>query len=70
MKELLKQLPAVDELLKEHGTKQWLEAYPRVLVLEAIRTAIDARRRAVLKTADKNSAGSIDNAFFSLFKPL
>ncbi len=48
MKELLKKLPAVDEILKESRTKQWLETYPRVLVLDAIRTALDRRRMAIL----------------------
>ena len=52
MKELLKQLPSVDEVLKESRTKQWLGSSPRVLVLEAIRTAIDARRKAILQAAD------------------
>jgi L-seryl-tRNA(Ser) seleniumtransferase len=53
MKELLKQLPSVDELLKENRTREWLHAYPRVLVLEAIRTAIDRRRTAILQATDK-----------------
>ena len=65
MKELLKQLPSVDELLKEHRTKQWLESYPRVLVLEAIRKAIDARRKAILKSADNKTGRKIDEALFS-----
>jgi L-seryl-tRNA(Ser) seleniumtransferase len=66
MKELLKQLPSVDEVLKEDRTKQWLESYPRVLVLEAIRTAIDARRKAVLQSADGNTGRTIDDAIFSI----
>jgi L-seryl-tRNA(Ser) seleniumtransferase len=48
MNRLLKQLPSVDELLKEKRAKEWLEAHPRVLVLEAIRTAVDKRRRDLL----------------------
>ncbi len=48
MKELLRQLPSVDEVLKENRTKQWLTDYPRALVLDAIRTAINARREAIL----------------------
>ncbi|MGE5172280.1 MAG: L-seryl-tRNA(Sec) selenium transferase, partial [Betaproteobacteria bacterium] len=55
MKELLKQLPSVDEILKEDRTKAWLKKFPRVLVLEAIRTAIDRRRQAILQTAGKGS---------------
>jgi L-seryl-tRNA(Ser) seleniumtransferase len=66
MKNLLKQLPSVDDVLKEPRTKQWLETQPRVLVLEAVRSAIDARRKAILKIADKNSAGTADDALFSI----
>jgi L-seryl-tRNA(Ser) seleniumtransferase len=65
MKELLKQLPSVDEVLKEHRTKQLLESHPRVLVLEAIRTAIDARRTAILQSSNK-TARTIDGALFSI----
>ncbi len=63
MKELLKQLPSVDEVLKEQRAKQWLESRPRVLVLEAIRTAIDARRTAILQAGGKTT---IDDALFSI----
>jgi L-seryl-tRNA(Ser) seleniumtransferase len=66
MKNLLKQLPSVDDVLKEPRTKQWLESQPRVLVLEAVRSAIDARRKAILKISDKNSAGTADDALFSI----
>ena len=66
MKELLKQLPSVDEILKENRTKQWLGSTPRVLVLEAIRTAIDARRKAILQAADAKTGRTIDDALFSI----
>jgi L-seryl-tRNA(Ser) seleniumtransferase len=66
MKELLKQLPSVDDVLKEDRTKQWIESHPRVLVLEAIRTAIDARRTAILQSADNKTARKIDDALFSI----
>ncbi len=55
MKELLRQLPSVDEILKENRARQWLETHPRVLVLEAIRTAIDRRRKAILQ-GEKNGS--------------
>jgi L-seryl-tRNA(Ser) seleniumtransferase len=55
MKELLKQLPSIDEILKDNRTKEWLREYPRALVLEAIRTAVDQRRQAILQTAGKAS---------------
>ncbi len=35
-------------------------------MLEAIRTAIDARRQAILKSVDKKSAGAVDEALFSI----
>ncbi len=49
MKDLLKQLPSVDEVLKADRTRQWLETSPRALVLEAVRTAIDGMRKAILE---------------------
>ena len=52
MKELLKKLPSVDEILKEGRTKQWLEAYPRILVLDAIRAALDRKRKTILQAAE------------------
>ncbi len=55
MKELLKQLPSVDEILKSSVTRTWLESYPRILVLEAIRTAIDRQRMAILRAAGKGT---------------
>ncbi len=66
MKELLRNLPSVDEILKEDRTKAWLEDHPRVLVLDAIRTAIDARRKAILQTADKDSSRPVDDQLFSV----
>ncbi|HUI45483.1 MAG TPA: L-seryl-tRNA(Sec) selenium transferase [Nitrospirota bacterium] len=55
MKELLRQLPSIDDILKEDRTLAWLETYPRVLVLEAIRTAVDRRRKAILQSAAKEA---------------
>jgi L-seryl-tRNA(Ser) seleniumtransferase len=53
MKELLRSLPSIDEVLKENRAGQWLESHPRVLVLEAIRTAVDRRRKTILEGAKK-----------------
>jgi L-seryl-tRNA(Ser) seleniumtransferase len=66
MKELLKRLPSVDEILKEKRMKQRLEDHPRVLVLDAIRAAIEARRKAILRTADTPAVREIDDSLFSL----
>jgi len=65
MKELLRKLPAVDEILKENRVKQWLETYPRVLVLDAIRTALDRRRKAILQAGEQSSA-QINEQLFAL----
>jgi len=55
MKELLRQLPSIDDILKENRTLTWLETYPRVLVLEAIRTAVDRQRKAILQAGEKDA---------------
>lgn len=52
MKEMLRQIPAVDELLKEPAVRQWLVSHPRVLVLEAIRTALQLKRREIMEAAE------------------
>jgi L-seryl-tRNA(Ser) seleniumtransferase len=49
MQKLLRQLPSVDDALKEDRVKAWLERHPRVLVLDAIRTALDRKRRKILE---------------------
>ncbi len=61
--QLLRKLPSVDEILKENKTKQWLDSYPRILVLDAIRTSLDRRRTAILKA---DSAAATDEKEFSL----
>ncbi len=65
MKELLKKLPAVDEILKEDRTKHWLDTFPRVLVLDALRTVLDRRRKAILK-----ASGDLDEHSLSMDKIL
>jgi L-seryl-tRNA(Ser) seleniumtransferase len=63
MKELLRKLPAVDEILKETRTRQWLEQFPRVLVLEAVRAALDKRRAAILGPGENKI---VDEQIFAL----
>lgn len=65
MKELLRQLPSVDDILKENRTKQWVQSHPRVLVLDAIRTALDRRRKAILRT-EGNVSQKFDERTISL----
>jgi L-seryl-tRNA(Ser) seleniumtransferase len=55
MKELLRQLPSVDELLKEDRVKAWLGTHPRVLVLDSLRSAVDRKRKTVIDRAGKGS---------------
>ncbi|MBZ4659656.1 MAG: L-seryl-tRNA(Sec) selenium transferase, partial [Desulfacinum sp.] len=46
--DLLRQLPSVDEILKQPSIAEALERIPRKLVLESIRETVDARRRRIL----------------------
>jgi L-seryl-tRNA(Ser) seleniumtransferase len=46
---LLSQLPSVDEILKSEQGTAWLNTHPRRFVLQAIREALDARRRDILR---------------------
>ncbi|MFA5074307.1 MAG: L-seryl-tRNA(Sec) selenium transferase [Nitrospirota bacterium] len=48
MNKMLRTLPAIDELLREPRVRQWLDHHPRSLVLDAIRAALDQRRKAIL----------------------
>ena len=66
MQELLRKLPSVDEVLKDDRSREWLETYPRVLVLDAIRTAIEARRKAIIREMNTDAGRTIDDQLFSL----
>ncbi len=55
MKELLRQLPSIDDVLKENRTLAWLETYPKTLVLEAIRTAVEKQRKAIIQSTGKGA---------------
>ncbi len=55
MKEILRQLPSIDDVLKEGRTLAWLETYPRILVLEAIRTAVENQRKAIIQSTGKDA---------------
>lgn len=46
---LLSNLPSVDEILKSKQGMEWLNTYPRGYVLQAIREAIDLRRREIIE---------------------
>ncbi len=47
-KEMLRSLPAVDELLRQEAISDAVETYPRSLVVRAIRNVLDRNRQAIL----------------------
>ncbi len=51
----LKNLPAVDEILKDKAGKRWVSLYPRRFVLDGIRGVIDARRKAIVAGEDADT---------------
>jgi L-seryl-tRNA(Ser) seleniumtransferase len=48
-KEMLRSLPAVDELLRQEAMSDAVETYPRTLVVRAIRNVLDRNRQAILR---------------------
>ena len=46
--EILSAIPSVDELLKSREGAQWLSAFPRRVVIQAIRTVLGAERGKIL----------------------
>jgi L-seryl-tRNA(Ser) seleniumtransferase len=47
--EMLRSLPAVDELLRQEAMSDAVETYPRTLVVRAIRNVLDRNRQAILR---------------------
>ncbi len=52
-KELFKMLPSVDEVLLNEKIKKEIETYPRTLVLECVREAIDANRKRIVNLKEE-----------------
>ena len=50
----LRQLPAVDDLLRTPQAERWQDQFPRNTVKEAVRQALDAIRRRILQTTDES----------------
>jgi len=46
--QILAGIPSVDELLKSREGAQWLSAFPRKVVIEAIRTVLESEREKIL----------------------
>ncbi len=55
-KKLFAMLPSVDEILGDDSLKSILNEYPRSLVLDSVRQAIDEKRKLIIKL-DENSEG-------------
>ncbi|MBM4136262.1 MAG: L-seryl-tRNA(Sec) selenium transferase [Nitrospira sp.] len=53
---LLSNLPSVDGILKSNQGMEWLKTYPRRYVLQAIREAIDLRRKQIREGHDADLA--------------
>ena len=60
-KEMLRSLPAVDELLRQEAIGEAVEIYPRTLVVRAIRNVLDRNRQAIL-----NGKATFDSQGFEL----
>jgi len=61
-KEILRSLPAVDELLRQEAISQAVETYPRNLVVRAIRNVLDRTRQIILSGEDKIDLQGFDQA--------
>jgi L-seryl-tRNA(Ser) seleniumtransferase len=60
-KEMLRSLPAVDELLRQEAISEAVETYPRTLVVRAVRNVLDRNRQAIL-----NGRAVLDSQGFEL----
>ncbi len=58
LQQILREIPAVDELLQLDAIQQVLLQHPRKLVVESIRQILDEHRQAIL--ADPDTAGRLD----------
>ena len=61
-KEILRSLPAVDELLRQEVISQAVETYPRSLVVRAIRNVLDRTRQNILSTEVEIDLQGFDRA--------
>lgn len=64
-KELLRQLPKIDELLKEELVQRAIDNNPRLLVVEALRESIEVVRKDILR-GDINSVNTEDVLKYAL----
>lgn len=52
---LLRKIPGVDEMLQSDAARSWLARYPRVLVVEAIRSVLGELREAILSQPENEA---------------
>ncbi len=65
----LRKIPGVDELLKQNSVVRYLSRYPRELVVDGIRVALDDVRKLILQAEnEEEAAGALDKLFSSLDK--
>lgn len=57
--ERLREIPSVDEILKNPVCEKWLKAHPRPLVLKAIRDVLQKKREDILKGGPEPISGSL-----------
>lgn len=55
----LRQLPAVDDLLRTPQAQRWQDQFPRNTVKEAVRQALDVIRRRILQTTDETALAAL-----------
>ena len=61
-KKLFAMLPSVDEILGDDSLKSILNEYPRSLVLDSVRQAIDEKRKLIIKLDENNEGIEINNS--------
>ena len=55
----LRQLPAVDDLLRTPQAQHWQDQFPRHTVTQAVRQALDAIRGRILQTTDETALAAL-----------
>ncbi|MBI5199703.1 MAG: L-seryl-tRNA(Sec) selenium transferase [Nitrospirae bacterium] len=72
VKEILREIPSVDEVLKSPLCQEWLKTHPRPLVLKAIRDILRLKRESILEGANPAASGvlSFDTIFSEIEKTL
>lgn len=61
-KKLFAMLPSVDEILGDESLKSILKEYPRSLVLDSVRQAIDEKRKLIVKLDENSECIEINNS--------